>query len=287
MRKIYIFAVCLFISATLKAQTAPVLLVDSDPRAFAQGLSVPEISDLVFSEKKFEVSLNYGFWAPESIDNTIAGFNAFYKLSDQMVLGFKGKYLSDKQSFTGSLPSGGQGKPYKPSDMEAELSFGYRLTERFSVGVGAKMLNSVLSDELKGSSFAADISASYGTKAWVAGLSVCNIGSKLSYGGSSYPLPMLVKVQGQYRAVENLTASAQAQYLFDGVFLAGCGLEYELADIVDLRAAYFLGNNERALPSFASVGIGAHFAGLELNVAYLLASEALAGTMTFGLGYSF
>lgn len=67
----------------------------------------------------------------------------------------------------------------------------------------------------------------------------------------------------------------------DFLFLAG------VSGIAFLRAGYHYGTRDKGLPSFASTGLGLKFAGVELNAAYLFASEALGGTMTFGLGYSF
>lgn len=67
----------------------------------------------------------------------------------------------------------------------------------------------------------------------------------------------------------------------DFLYLAG------VSGIAFLRAGYHYGTQDKGLPSFASAGLGLKFAGVELNAAYLFASEALGGTMTFGLGYSF
>lgn len=65
------------------------------------------------------------------------------------------------------------------------------------------------------------------------------------------------------------------------LFLAG------VSGIVFLRAGYHYGTQDKGLPSFASAGLGVKFFGVELNAAYLFASDAIGGTMTFGLGYSF
>ena len=68
---------------------------------------------------------------------------------------------------------------------------------------------------------------------------------------------------------------------------AAAGVQYSFRDMVFARAGYHYGADKAVLPSFASAGLGVKFFGVELNVAYLFASDALGGTMTFGLGYSF
>ncbi len=60
-----------------------------------------------------------------------------------------------------------------------------------------------------------------------------------------------------------------------------------VSGIAFLRVGYHYSTQDKGLPSFASAGLGLKFAGVELNAAYLFASEALGNTMTFGLGYSF
>ena len=69
--------------------------------------------------------------------------------------------------------------------------------------------------------------------------------------------------------------------------MAGLGLEYGIADIAFVRAGYHYGDAAKALPSYASLGLGAQFAGVSLDLAFLTASESLGNTLLFGLGYSF
>ena len=76
-------------------------------------------------------------------------------------------------------------------------------------------------------------------------------------------------------------------YLFSGALMAGLGLEYCIVDIVSVRAGYHYGDAAKALPSFASVGLGVKFAGVHLDAAFLLASKTLGNTLMIGLGYSF
>ena len=69
--------------------------------------------------------------------------------------------------------------------------------------------------------------------------------------------------------------------------MAGLGLEYTLADIVSLRGGFHYGDAAKALPTYASLGLGLQFAGVSLDVTFLTASQSLGNTLLFGLGYSF
>ena len=126
----------------------------------------------------------------------------------------------------------------------------------------------------------------YAKDAFSAALGVCNVGSALSYGGESYALPMFAKAGAAYSA-SGFTASAEVDYLFSGALMAGVGAEYCIVDIVSLRAGFHYGDAAKAIPTYASVGLGVKFAGVHLDAAYLLASKALGNTLTVSLGYAF
>ena len=91
--------------------------------------------------------------------------------------------------------------------------------------------------------------------------------------------------------VHAVGVSLDADYYFALGFAAALGVEYSYADMAFVRAGYNMGG-EAVLPSFASIGAGVKFAGVELNLAYLLGfstlhSVAAKNTLSIGLGYSF
>ena len=69
--------------------------------------------------------------------------------------------------------------------------------------------------------------------------------------------------------------------------MLGIGLEYCIQDIVSLRGGFHYGDPAKAIPTFVSLGLGAQFAGVHLDIAFLTASQTLGNTLMFGLGYSF
>jgi len=54
-----------------------------------------------------------------------------------------------------------------------------------------------------------------------------------------------------------------------------------------LRGGFHYGDAAKALPTYASLGLGLQYAGVRLDVAFLTASQSLGNTLLFGLGYSF
>ena len=69
--------------------------------------------------------------------------------------------------------------------------------------------------------------------------------------------------------------------------MAGLGVEYTIVDIVSLRGGFHYGDAAKAVPTYASLGLGVHVAGLVFDAAYLLASETVGGSLCITLGYSF
>ena len=71
----------------------------------------------------------------------------------------------------------------------------------------------------------------------------------------------------------------------------GCavGAEYEYDSMIAVRAGYHYGSRENGLPSYASVGVGVKFFGVNVDAAYLIGSPTspLRNTFTVGVGYSF
>ena len=97
----------------------------------------------------------------------------------------------------------------------------------------------------------------------------------------------MAAVSGGVRPVAGLTVGAEVDYLFSGALMAGLGVEYTIVDIVSLRGGFHYGDAAKAIPMYASLGLGVKFAGVHLDFSYLLASQTLGNSLLFGLGYSF
>ena len=253
--------------------------LDADAFVSARGVSAAALT-----EKNGAFALSYDSWAPSSASLGVAAFGGFYRFG-KMAVALDGRYFIEKPYDIISQSSKIIGS-YTPKDIMAGLGLAYQVAEPLSVGVTGRFFSSDIAEKAKGSAFCADVDLSFRKGGLAAMAGVANLGSKISYGGTSYALPALAKGGVAY-SVAGLTASAEADYLFSGALMAGLGLEYCIADIAFVRAGYHYGDAAKALPSFASLGLGLQFSGFSLDLAYLTASESIGNTLLFGLGFSF
>ncbi len=290
----------IFISAVTllaaHAQSMPSLFVPSDPIASSVAgsniareatafASADNASAMSFSSKTFAIASSYGMWAPDAADIKVVSLGAFFRTGQRVRVGVSGSYLADN-AMNITNANGAVTGSFSPKDIVARAAVSYLLTDVVSVGVSGKFLSSSIGPNLSGTAFGVDVSVMYSQNGLNAALALCNLGSSISYGGDSYAMPAYARAGAAYSA-GSLTLSAEADYLMEGAFSAGFGAEYSLKELLFLRAGYHYGSKDKGLPSFASVGLGMKFAGVQLNAAYLLASETLAGTLAIGLGLSF
>ena len=278
------------------AQSMPSLLIPGDPvsasvagSGIAREATAFAVNDnasaMSLSSGTFAASASYGMWAPEAADSRLVNAGAYCRLGARAALGFSGSYIIDRQmNITGS--DGIVTGTFSPKDIVARVGFSYLITDCLSAGVTAKMIYSSIGPDISGTAFGGDISVMYRQGALSAAAAVCNLGTAINYGGASWSMPAYAKAGAAYSVI-GLTLSAEADYLFEGAFAAALGAEYGIADIAFLRAGYHYGARDKGLPSFASVGLGVKYAGVELNAACLLASRTLANSLLLGLGYRF
>lgn len=299
MKKIIlsILVACAMPALSASAQALSSLLIPSAPEYAAMGGASVALEAGAFaaennaaamslSDDSFAVAAGYGLWAPETAGSQLMGLGAFARVGERVGIGLSGRYTMEKPMNISSAAGGILGT-FTPSELGANLAVSVKVIDGLSVGVTGKFVRSSIGEELSGSAFGADVSVAWRKDGLSAGAAVCNLGSKVKYGDNSYSMPMLVKAGAAYSADFGLTASVEADYLFSGAFAAGLGLEYNLFDIGFLRAGYHYGDKSQGLASFASLGAGVQFAGVELSAAWLTASPTLGNSLLFSLGYSF
>ena len=282
--------------AAASAQSMPSLLIPTDPisasvagSGIAREATAYAVADnasaMAFTSGTFAVAASYGMWAPKAADSQLINAAGYYRLSDKAVLGLSGTFCIDRQTSITNA-NGAVTGTYSPKDIVARVGASYLITDCLSAGVTAKMIHSSIGPDLSGTAFGGDVSVMYSQNSLSASLAVCNLGTAIKYGSTSYSMPMYARAGAAYSAV-GLSVSAEADYLFEGAFAAALGAEYSIADIAAVRAGYHYGAKDKGIPSYASVGLGVKYAGVELNAAFLLASKTLGNTLLLGLGYSF
>ena len=96
----------------------------------------------------------------------------------------------------------------------------------------------------------------------------------------------MAKVGAAYH-IGGFQASAEVDYLFAGAIMAGIGAEYGFKDIAFIRAGFHYGDAQKAIPTYASVGLGVQYWGVRLDATWITASSVLGNSLGFSLSYSF
>jgi hypothetical protein len=230
MKKIPLLFVCLFIISFAKAQemnpittAVPFLLVAADARAAGMADNGVATSADAFSQQ----------WNPAKYAFAIdkAGFSISYTpyltdLVNDISLGQLNYYnrINEKSAFAGSFRFFGLGnielrensedipRIVSPSEFAFDGSYSLKLSEKFSMAVAARYINSNLKvasdtgDASSASSFAVDVAGFFQSEEisfnefdgrWRAGFNIQNLGPKISYDNTEFSsnfLPANLKV---------------------------------------------------------------------------------------------
>ena len=184
------------------------------------------------------------------------------------------------------------------NDMALDLGYARRIGERWSVGVVARYLHLKRYDETA-DALAADVSAAYslplegvGTYATLrAGAKAGNLGGYLRGGGHTLPMDLAagVALDTFLTDAHEVTVGVDAGYYFVPSAVRGfrmsVGAEYNLMQLVQLRAGYSYGERRDYYPSHASVGAGLRVLHLRLDFAYLFAAKGTPLRNTYCLSF--
>lgn len=281
MKKISILLILMLSAQAAFAQAVPTLLVPADTRSLSMGgVALPN------DASKLDVQAFYGMWAPKSANTSVFGGDVFFRVSNRVALSVEGRNFSDKPYDIVSAQGQITGS-FKPSDFFVGAGVSVGFSDSFGATLKARYVASAIAPDAKGGAFCADLFVGYKGEIAFASAGVRNLGSQISYGGASYALPAMAAVSGGVRPVAGLTIGAEVDYLFKGGLMAGLGVEYTIVDIVSLRGGFHYGDAAKAVPMYASLGLGVKFAGVHLDAAFLLASKTLGNTLMVGLGYAF
>ena len=270
---------------SLAAQTLPILNVPLDAKSLAVGSTMsPTTAAFALEDKTLDAGFTYGSWMPSVNKTGMIGVDAmahFWKIA----VGVSGNFYTD-QPYDINNEQGTNKGTFTPKESMINLGLAYAIIPSLSVGANVKFISSTLSADASASATAFDVVAAFKSSGLQIAAGAFNLGSGLDYGYGSYSLPSLARLDAAYTLPFGLSLNAEGAYLFSGGVMGGAGLSYDILGYADVRAGYHFGN-EKAIPSYASVGAGVHVFGLKLDFTYLLASENIGGTLMFGLGYTF
>lgn len=313
--KSFLLSAGFFVALCAQGQPAAFLNLSSDARFYGMGGAVVALDAGAFapsanpaaaalSEKSFAISAG-GLLQSSSIGNSLYGLSTYYKIGEKMAVSFSGKYYSYKTVDNISDSYGNIAGSVKPYEMSADAGFSMVLVDGLSCGLNLRYVRSDLLPGIKdilggfddvkaGSAFGVDVGLAYRKNSFSAGVAATNLGSKLDYGASVAQLPADVKAGAAYRLgpeeSHSFTLSVQGDFLIrTGGFMAGAGAEYSFKDMIFARAGFHYGDAEKTIPSYASVGAGVRFYGINVDAAYLLAvgNSPLGNSLSMSLGWSF
>ena len=296
MRKImlsFLIGAAALLSA--RAQSLQFLNIPADARvaalanasvALPAGASAVEsgMAATVLDSGTMAVGASYGSWAPKTTKMGLVNAGGWYRF-DRFAVGLAGRYCLEQpyDVFSDSAKPLGS---FTPREFNVGLGLAFQIADPFSIGVTARFVSSAIADKASGTAVGADVSAMYAAGPFRAALGVCNLGTKISYGKGDYAQPAYARLGGAYSA-SGLTAGLEVDYLFAGALMAGLGIEYGIADIVFLRGGFHYGDAAKAIPPYASLGLGVKYAGAQLDLAFLTASKTIGNSLMVSLGFAF
>ena len=188
------------------------------------------------------------------------------------------------------------------NDMAVDLGYSRRIGGNWAVGVVARYMHLKRPDDTA-DALAVDLSAAWSMPLEnVGSYSTLRVGGKLGnlggyLGKTDYTLPMDltagVALDTFLSDVHEITVGAELGYYFSPSKVRGfqmsVGAEYNLMQLIQLRAGYHYGERRDYYPSYGSVGAGVRFLHLRLDFAYLIAKKQtlLHNTYSISFGLDF
>lgn len=302
MRKIYLAAALLFSSLFASAQSLPSLLVGADASGFSLGgatVARPSgafalennVAGMSLIDGRMAAGVSFGMWQPEYASDKVIGAGASVKVTSNFALGLGFKYFM-QPSYEIMTEGGAASRDgmFTPKEYNVALGASYSIFDCLSFGVAARVARSSLAPSAAATVFGADLGVYFRRKGLSAGLSVNNLGNKVKYGENSYAQPMMAKLGAGYEATfgaSSLGVLAEADVLFTRAVMAGVGAEYSFRKLLFVRAGYHYGDALKAVPSYASAGLGVKFFGVRIDASYLFGSKVLKNSFGVSLGYEF
>ena len=313
-------------SINITSTAVPFLRISPDARSggmgdAAIGLSADansiyhNLAKTPFADARTGIAANYNPWLREAADDMyLMTLGGFYQFRGGQAFSASLRYFN-----LGTTPlidySGNRLSTRHPAEYTAELGYSRKLSDRFGVGIAARFIHSSLgttgnTSYRAGSAVAADLSFFYNgltdaKKGWAAGLSLSNLGSRMSYageGGQKDFLPanlglgvaytespneenkVSIAVDINKLLVPEVPADAAGMKAYRETALVkswlqaldakdwqlSIGGEYSYRELVSLRAGYMRKTYAGGQWQHITAGIGLQLSSTTLNLSYLV-----------------
>lgn len=270
----------------------PFLRIDRNPATAAMGGA--QVTSSLYNPAAVpfngsDVAFSFQSWAPSGAKATQFNLLGGVSLGEKLGITVLAAYQMG-ESYTTLDQSGNIGAEFRPSDLVAGIGAGYAITDNLSAGVNLKMARTSVASNASYNAFAADVYVMYVTGGLKVSGGVSSLGTKVTSGSKSYALPASATVGAGYDLAFGSSAvklAADFDYFFSGGLGLALGGQYGWNDMVFARAGYHLGTGKAPVPSYLSLGAGAKFANVHVDLCWLTASPALGNTLAIGVGYCF
>ncbi|MBS2099429.1 PorV/PorQ family protein [Carboxylicivirga linearis] len=299
-----IFVGCLFIimGTHISAQSGSILSVPIDTRSISLGNTYltssssngiyTNMAAYALEDNKIDVGYNYRPWITNisdgySFNSFTAGYSAGFK--HYFSIGYK-KFT--KPDFDLTDDYGNVLESYSPQDYSIGLGYAYKLNSTSALSVTFNYINSDLSKDYSASTYYVDLGFKSKVKQLDYGVMVRNLGAKLSYPISESVLPLTFAAGVGYTKDLSENHSIRAQ--FDASYIngdenekgqaVGLGLEYAYLSRFNVRTGYFNSHKDVGI-SFYSLGGGVRLGGFCIDLAYLIADNALKNNYSLSISW--
>ncbi|CAM1333929.1 type IX secretion system outer membrane channel protein PorV [Tenacibaculum aestuariivivum] len=271
MKKLSYFLLFAFFVIQTKAQTTtatPFLLISSDARAGAMGdVGVATSADAfsifhnpaktAFNQNKVSIGLNYTPWLRNLTDDIFVGNISYVnRFKENAAWGVDIKYFSLGEVELTDQDGIGTGTE-NPSEFAISGIYSMKLSEKFSMGIGLKYINSNLdindSNTKAVNAFAVDISGYYQSDEqnygnfngrYRLGFNIANIGPKVEYTpGQENFIPTNAKIGGGF------------DFVLDSNNIVGLNLEFTKLLVPSNEASSEKGWIDGMFSSFGNTGL--------------------------------
>jgi hypothetical protein len=209
-------------------------------------------------------------------------FSYVHPINSRSALGISAQYLGSG-NITQRDDTGAENGSYSAHYGAYSFAFGQAVTDRLSLGLTSRWINSKIAD-VSANAYAADVGALYKVSNELqTGLSVTNAGSRLKFINDSDALPLTVHAGGAYFFPYHITGSAEAAYENTGIFSGRFGSQWQVIPAIALRAGYRT-DVARQLSTISgfSTGIGLSLWGSEFSYTWIPYDD-LGQTHSFSL----
>lgn len=188
------------------------------------------------------------------------------------------------------------------NDLAVDLGYTRRIGDRWAVGVVGRYARFKRPGDIRDNALAVDLSAAWMMPVEVGSFSMLRAGAKVAnlggcFGDTDRRLPMSLTAGAALDTfltdAHEITVGADLGYCFTPrsvrSFQLAAGVEYNLMQLMQVRAGYHYGEDRYFAPSYTSVGAGVRFLHLRLDFAYLIAKKdtPLYNTYSISFGLDF